>query len=343
MKTSKDGYREALSQLAEKRDDIMTEKNMSVAIGLALEGKIPFIEACASLGKHWDMIIDACHKNTNIKIIDTENNREDIALLRALPNITIITPADYHEAKKATLAAGIMKGPVYIRLAKEKTYATTAKTSFTIGRVEIMRAGKDCTIIASGTALHDALIAADKLSKQEIECTVLDCHTIQSLDKHAIITSARLTGCMVTIEEHTPGGLGSAVAEVLSQHAPIPLRIIGNEGFATIIRAVKDAVLQRCESVCTEIPEEHGRKLFSQLQPELHFKLHGGGVIKSIPGLHKALVAMEDETFSYHCNQHKNDFSTWVKEAFKEPALAKNLEKTHTKLGMALALARWIT
>ncbi len=343
MKTSKDGYREALSELAEKRDGMMTEKNIAVAVGLALEGKTPFIEACASLGKHWDLIIDSCHKNINIKIAETEHNKEDIALLRALPNITIITPADYHEAKKATLAAGIIKGPVYIRLAKEKAYATTAKTPFTIGRMEIMRAGKDCTIIASGTALHDAIIAADKLSKQEIECTVLDCHTVQPLDKHAIITSARLTGCMVTVEEHIPGGLGSAVAEVLSQHAPIPLRIIRNEGFANIMKAAKDAVMQRCETVCTEIPEEHGRKLFSELQPELHFRLHGGGTIKSIPGLSKALVTMDNETFSYHCNEHKNDFSTWIKEAVKEPALAKNLEKTHTRLGMALALARWLT
>ncbi len=343
MKTSKDGYREALSELAEQRDDIIEEKQLAIAIGMALEGKTPFVSACAALGKNWEAIREACYKNINIKISDTESNREDIALLRALPNITIITPADYHEAKKATLAAGIIKGPVYIRLAAEKTYATTAKTSFTIGRAEIMKAGKDCTIIASGTAVHDALIAADKLSKQEIECTVLNCHTIQPLDKHAIISSARLTGCMATVEEHIPGGLGSAVAEILSQNAPIPLRITKNEGFTAIMRAVKDVVLQRCESVCTEIPEEHGRKLYPALQPELHFRLRDGGVIKSIPGLHKALITMDNETFSHHCNDHKNDFSAWVKDVFHEPALANNLEKAHTRLGMALAITRWLT
>jgi transketolase len=342
MKTSKDGYKEALSELSEKRDDITEEKQISVAVGMALEGKTPFVHACTALGKNWEAVKEAAYKNANIKIADTPKNCEDTALLRALPNITIIIPADYHEAKKATFAAGIIKGPVYIRLAKEKTHATTAKTPFTLGRAEIMRAGKDCTIIANGTSLHDALIAADKLSKQEIECTVLNCHTIQPIDKHAIIASARLTGCMVTAEERIPGGLGSAVAEITSQNATIPLRITKNEGHAGIIKAVKEAVQQRCESVCTEIPEEHGKKLFLELHPELYFRLHGGGTIKSIPGLHKALITMNNETFSHHCNEHKNDFSAWVREVFKEPALAKNLEKTRTRLGMALALTRWI-
>src|SRR3990172_8236257 len=98
MKTSINGYNEALSELTEKRDDIIEEKQISVAIGMALEGKTPFVNACAALRKNWDAIREACHKNINIKIIDNGDNREDIALLRALPNITIITPADYHEA-----------------------------------------------------------------------------------------------------------------------------------------------------------------------------------------------------------------------------------------------------
>ena len=342
MKTSKDAYKEALSELTERREDIIAEKDISIAIGLALEGKTPFVTTCSALGKNWDAIREACHNNTNIKIIDIEDDKEDIGLLRTQPNIIIITPADYHEAKKAILAAGTIKGPVYIRLAKEKAYATTQKTPFTTGRMEIMRAGKDCTIIASGPALYDALDAAEKLSKQEIECTVLNCHTIQPIDKHAIISSAKLTGCMVTIEERIPGGLGSATAEVLAQNSPIPLKTTKNEGPASIISAVKEKVLQKIETVCTEMPEEHGRKLQTELQPELYFRIHGGGIIKSIPGLHKALLNMNNETFSYHCNQHKNDFSSWVKDVFKEPALAKNLEKTHTRIGMALALARWM-
>ncbi len=372
MKTTLDGYEEALIELGKKRDDIivlsttktakqfaeahpdrfiklgMSEQNiLGMATGLALEGKTPFASTCTGLGKNWNQLRTICHDSLSVKIADAhETASEDIALARLLPNITVIIPADYHEAKKAVIAAGIMKGPVYIRLAKEKKHVTSEKTSFTIGRVEIMRAGKDCTVVASGGIIHDALQAAEKLAKQEIECTVLDCHTIQPIDKHALISSARITGCMVTAEEHSPkGGLGSAVAEVLSQNSPIPLRMVNGASDAVnrIIRAVKDSVMQRCESVCTEIPEEHGRKLYPELQPELYFRLHGGDIIKSIPGLQKALLNMNEETFSHHCNDHKNDFSSWVRDVFREPVLSRQLEKTRTRLGMALALARWMT
>ncbi len=374
MKKIKDGYAEGLIELAKQKEDLIVlsahsaketgvkkfasehpdrfihcgeaeQTMMGMATGFEMEGKIPFVSTCVALGKNWDQIRDICYKNLNVKIADSHKEAfEDIALTRALPNITIIIPADYNQAKKATLAAGTTKGPVYIRLATEKAELTTEKTSFVIGRVEIMRAGKDCTIITCGPILHDAMLAAEKLAKQEIECTVLDCHTIQPIDKHAIISSARLTGCMVTAEQNS-GGLGSAVAEILSQHTPVPMRMVKteNETIIKIVKAVKEVVMKRCETVCPEILEEHGRKLHMELQPELYFKLRGGGMIRNIPGLHKALLNMNDEIFTHHCNTHKNDFSTWVKEVFKEPALAKNLEQKHTKLGMALELARWLT
>ena len=262
-----------------------------------------------------------------------------MAIARVLPNIKVIIPADYHEARKATIAAGTTKGPVYLKLLKEKAQITTEKTTFTVGRMEILKAGKDCTIISNGPALHDALLAAEKLSKQEIECTVLDCHTIQPIDKHALITSARLTGCIVTAEQMTKGGLGSATAEILSQNYPVPIRMATPDN---IITEVKNAVMQKCE-VCGEIIEEHGKKLQTELRPELYFRLRGGEIIKSIPGLHKALLNMSDETFTYHCNTNKNDFSIWIKEAFKEPALAKNLENAHTRIKMTLELTRWLS
>ncbi len=367
MKTIRDGYAEALIELARKKEDIVVlsadsaqttgvknfakecpnrfvqcgkaEQNMmGIATGLAMEGKIPFVSTCMALGKNLDQIRAICGKNQNVKIADTENILEDVAIARALPNITIIAPADYYEAKKATIAAGTLKGPVYLKLGTEKTHITTEKTPFNVGKVEIIRAGKDCTIIACGTKLQEAVSAAEKLSQQEIECTVLDCHTIKPIDKHAIISSARITGCIVTTEENPEGGLGSAVAEILSQNAPVPMRITKND----IVRAVKDVVLQRCESVCTTIPEEHGRMLQPHLEPELYFRVHGGGIVKSVPGLHKALINMNNETFSHHCSQHKNDFSTWIKDVFKEKELAKNLEEKHTRIGMMLTLAKWL-
>ena len=135
------------------------------------------------------------------------------------------------------------------------------------------------------------------------------------------------------------------MAEVLGHSIPVPIRMITEapDTIMRIMKAAKDATLQRCETACTAIPEEHGKSLYAELQPELYFRLHGGGIIKSIVGLQKALLEMNNETFSSHCNNNKNDFSTWVKDVFKEPALAKQLEKAHTKIGMALTLARWMT
>jgi len=402
MKATRDGFGDGLAELGKQYKDVvalsadsaqttraavlgpdrliqcgMAEQNMiGIAAGLAVEGKVPFVTAfaCAHPGRNWEQIRTVCYNNLNVKIVGahagfstgqdgpTQHALEDISLTRTLPNMTVIVPADHIEARKATIAAGIRNGPVYIRLSREIHPAvTTESSSFTIGRVEILRAGKDCTIVACGAMVHEALTAAQQLAKQDIECTVLNCHTIKPLDKHAIITSARLTGCMVTVEEHqTTGGLGSAVAEVLSQHSQIPLKIMGvQDKFGTsgtvqelfnlygltpthITKAVKEVVLRRCENVCTEIPEAHGTKLYTELQPELHFKLRGGGVVKTISGLQKALLSMTDETFSYHCNTHKNDFSTWIKEAMHEPALAKQLDTARTRTSMTLALARWI-
>jgi transketolase len=366
MKTS-NGYAEALIELAKQKEDIAVisadtsekagvkqfaqkypgkfiqcgkaaQSVAGIAAGMALEGKTAFATGCITLGKNWDQIRTIAREKLNVKIVDADETHEDISLARALTGMTIIVPADEHEAKKATIAAGTMKGPVYIKLTKGES--ATEKSTFTIGRAEILRAGKDCTILACGKAVAEALQAAEKLSKQEIECTVLNCHTIQPLDKHAILTSARLTGCMVAAEEGR--ALGSAAAEILAQNTPTPMRMSGTDQ-NSIIRAAKEAVLLRCETICPEVPEERGGIITGRLAPESYFRLHGGGVIKSIPGLAKALLEMSSDTFSHHCNDHKNDFSNWVKDVFKEPLLAQKLEKTHTRVGMALAIARWLS
>lgn len=309
-----------------------------IAAGMALEGKTAFAFGCITTGKNWDQIRTIAHDKLNVKIIDADDTLEDIALARALPAMTVVVPADKQEARKAIIAAGIMKGPVYIKLPKdEKTIPE--KTQFTIGRAEIMRAGKDCAILACGTAVAEAIKAAERLSQQEIECTVLNCHTLQPLDKHAVIGSARITGCIVAAAENTV--LGSAAAEIISQHAPVPLRIAEADQ-ASIARAAKEAVILRCENICPTLPEQHGSALHAEIHPELYFRLHGGGVIKSIPGLKKALLEMNNETFSHHCNDNKNDFSTWVRNVFKEQALAHQIDKNKTRLGMALTLARWL-
>ena len=353
MKTTIDGYGEALVELGRQKEEVVVisadstanvkqfaddnpnrviqcgiaEQNViGISAGLALEGKIPFANATL---KNWEQLRSACNNNLNIKI----TSQEDSALARSLPNITILVPADYNEAKKATIAAGLIKGPVYLKLNTEKHNTTTEKTPFTVGRAEILREGKDCTIIACGAMVHEAIIAAQKLADQDIDCTVLNCHTIKPIDKHAITASARLTKCVVTTEEHQTG-LGNAVAELLGQYAPVPIRMIEKSTYKEIMYTVKEILLQNSEDLNTEIQEK--------IQPELHFKIHGKGKIKSIPELHKELLNMSDETFAHHCNENKNDFSAWVKNVFKNYDLAKQMEEKRTRMGMVNAIARWL-
>lgn len=223
----------------------VAEQNMAgVGVGLALEGKIPICCSFAVFnpGRNWEQIrISICYNKANVKLIGshaglnvgedgaTHQALEDIALMRVLPNMTVIAPCDYLETKKAVLAATKIKGPVYIRFGREKSAViTSSKTPFQIGKANVMKLGKDVTIITCGAMVSEALKAADELAKQKIGVEVINCHTIKPIDKATIIKSVKKTKKVVSIEEHqVNGGLGSAVAEVLSQNYPVPMKIIG--------------------------------------------------------------------------------------------------------------------
>lgn len=223
----------------------VSEQSMAgVAAGLSLAGKVPFMASYAifSPGRNWEQIRTCIAlQNANVKIIGshaglnvgpdgaTHQMLEDLALTRVLPNLTIFSPCDAIEAKKVTLAAAKIKGPVYIRLAREASpIFTKPTTAFEPGRMEIFRRGKDVTIIATGPLVYEALKAAEILKKHEIEAYVLNCHTIKPLDKETIIEAADETGAIVTVEEHmVAGGLGSVVAEVVVAHHPVPMEFVG--------------------------------------------------------------------------------------------------------------------
>lgn len=142
--------------------------------------------------------------------------------------MTVIVPCDYPEAKKAAVSIAEMDGPVYMRFGREKVpVVTTGKTPFKIGRADTYREGGDVTVIACGSLVYEALIAAEQLSVEGIDCRVVNCHTVKPIDKDAIIKAADETGAIVTAEEHqVHGGLGSAVAEVLSQNCPVPIEYV---------------------------------------------------------------------------------------------------------------------
>ena len=222
----------------------VAEQNMmGVSAGLALSGKIPFAVSYAvfSPGRNWDQIrVSVCYTNTNVKIVGghsgitvgpdgaTHQALEDIAVTRCLPNLMVVVPADFEQTKKATLAIASYKGPVYVRLTRPKTAIfTTATTPFELGKAQVMRSGKDVTIFACGVLVYDALLAAEEL-KEEIDVEVINVHTIKPIDEETVVRSARKTGKVITLEDHQiNGGLGGAVAEVLSEKQPTKMIRMG--------------------------------------------------------------------------------------------------------------------
>lgn len=222
----------------------VAEQNLvTVGAGLAGAGKIPFVTSYATFspGRNWEQIrTTICYNDVPVKIIGshagisvgpdgaTHQALEDIAIMRALPNMVVMAPCDAIEAKKATLAALNHPGPVYIRLTREKTpIITTEKTPFRLGAGQIFAEGSDVTIIATGSMVYEALIAASELKKSKIKTRVVSLTTIKPLDEKIIIESAKKTGAIVTCEEHqVHGGLGGAVSELLASKHPTPIEFI---------------------------------------------------------------------------------------------------------------------
>lgn len=222
----------------------IAEQNMlGIATGLALQGKIPFISTYSvfSPGLNWCQLRLAAYGQANVKVTGahagvsvgpdgaTHQGLEDIATVRCIPGMTVLAPADMIETQKATIAAGEMEGPVYLRFAREATPVfTTSKTPFKIGQAEVFRKGADLTIIACGPTVHEALLAAQDLEKENISVRVINNHTIKPLDNQKIIEAAEQTGAIVTAEDHqVMGGMGSAVSEVLAKNCPAPVEMVG--------------------------------------------------------------------------------------------------------------------
>jgi transketolase len=214
------------------------------AAGLALSGKIPF--ACTfgvfASGRAWDQVrVSVAYMNLNVKIIGTHGGvtvgedgathqaLDEVALMRILPNMTVVVPADAVEAYKATIQAAEIKGPVYIRLGRNPAPVLSKKEDpFEIGKAILYRDGKDVTIIACGHSLYEAKQAREKLQKENISARIINLHTPKPIDRDLILKAAKETGAIVTVEEHTVfAGMGSAVCELLSEACPVPVRMVG--------------------------------------------------------------------------------------------------------------------
>lgn len=226
----------------------VAEQNLAtVGSGMATMGKIPFISSYAmfSPGRNWEQIrTTIAFNNVNVKIVGshagvsvgsdggTHQAIEDIALMRVIPRMIVLSPCDAIEAKKATIEASKIKGPVYLRLARNDTpIITTEKTPFEIGKAQTVFEPKSklqIGIIATGPLLYDAIISAKELDEKGIGVKVLNLATIKPIDEKAIISLAKETKGIVTVEDHQKiGGMGSAVAELLSQKYPTKIEFIG--------------------------------------------------------------------------------------------------------------------
>ena len=226
----------------------VAEQNLAgVAAGMALEGYKPFISSYATFspGRNWEQIrVSIALTNVNVNIIGshggvsngiygpTHQGTEDIALVRTLPNMTVLVPADATQAAAAIVAASQHVGPVYIRTARPATPDFTKPSPFEIGKAYVLRQAEQdkqtVTLAACGTMVYEALAVSETLAREGIECEVLNVSTIKPLDHYTIEQSARRTGRVITMEDHQiMGGMGSAIAEFLSEAYPVPLKRIG--------------------------------------------------------------------------------------------------------------------
>lgn len=223
----------------------VAEQNLvTVGSGLAAMGKIPFVSSYAAFspGRNWEQIrTTICLNDRPVKIVGshaglytgpdgaTHQMLEDIALMRVLPNMVVVAPGDAVEAEKATLALAKDKRPGYLRLAREATPVfTTENTPFQLGKAYVYSEGADITVVTTGTMTYQALLAAEMLFKDGIDLEVVHCPTIKPLDAATILTSVHKTKHVITVEEaQINGGLGGAVAELLGEQYPVPLKRMG--------------------------------------------------------------------------------------------------------------------
>jgi transketolase len=227
----------------------IAEQNMvGIASGMALAGKIPFVASYAAFnpGRNYEQIrtmvalnnlpIKVCGMHAGVSVGPdgaTHQMLEDIGLMRLLPNMTVIAPGDAEEARKAVMLASQTDGPVYLRFARSATPVfTTPATPFEIGKALLVWEGNNpkVGILSTGALTYQALLSARALSADGIESVVLHIPTIKPLDREAILSIAKRVQGIVTIEEHqSAGGFGSAVAELLAKHHPLPMRFVGVE------------------------------------------------------------------------------------------------------------------
>lgn len=252
---------------------------MGVAAGLSTCGKIPFASTFAmfAAGRAFEQIRNSiCYPSLNVKICATHagltvgedgathQSIEDISLMRSIPNMIVINPSDAIETEAAIFAAAEYNGPCYVRLGRlaVSVINDNADYKFEIGKGVTLTKGNDVTIIATGMMVELALEAKEELAKDGINARIINIHTIKPIDKELLINAAKETGAIVTVEEHSIiGGLGSAVAEVVTEEYPVPVLKVGIKD--TFGESGKPNELLKAYGLTTEAIVEHSKKAIS--------------------------------------------------------------------------------
>lgn len=248
---------------------------MGVAAGLAISGKIPFVYTITpfATARCYDQIrVDVCYQNSNVKIVgigsgisystagSTHHSLEDIAIMRALPNMTVISPADPLETQEVVRAVAKYQGPVYIRLALTTEPLNYEKVGrYKIGKARLMRDGKDVSVIVAGELVGCALKAASQLETEGVRCRIINMHTIKPLDKEVIQRAIKDNQAIVTVEEHSiVGGLGGAVAEVIAEEKgkKVLFKRLGIEDVFCKDYGSKNYLLEQCGLSAAAIAKE---------------------------------------------------------------------------------------
>lgn len=259
----------------------IAEQNMiDVAAGLSLAGKIVFTSSFAAFGtgRCYDQIRNTvCYGDLNVKVAPTHSGLtvgpdggshqmlEDVSLMRGLPGMRVLVPADYWAAKQAIRIAATNPGPFYVRLGRAKVPVVyNENTKLELGKAYILREGSDVTLVAMGVEVDAALKAADMLAQQGIEAEIIDAFSVKPFDEETLLASVQKTGCVVTCEEHSIlGGLGSTVAEILVKKNPVPVEMVGvNDCFG--ISGQPDELLHEfgldAEAICEAVKQVISRK-----------------------------------------------------------------------------------
>ena len=252
---------------------------MGVAAGLSTCGKVPYVSTFAmfAAGRAFEQIRNSiCYPNLNVKVCATHagltvgedgathQSVEDISLMRSIPNMTVINPADAVETEAAILAIADYKGPCYVRLGRlaVNTINDEKNYKFEIGKGVTLEDGNDVTIVATGMMVDLALQAKNDLSKEGISARVINIHTIKPIDKELLVKAAKETGAIVTAEEHSViGGLGSAVSEVITEEVPVPVLKVGIKD--TFGESGKPGELLAKYGLTTQAIVEHSKKAIS--------------------------------------------------------------------------------